>query len=193
MSKLTLLLVAIATFSCSSSTSNTPRARAPWVPDLAQFFDDAADFIENPGDLQGDWATSYQADLRGLVDEADLICRIHVTTINEDIAIDGHRRKHLLTRITSTLRGTAPAEDQLDLNVDEGSAGFDSVDRSERRLFNGRYVAFVRWYEDENGQLQSHWHLSPGTNAVVEMVRQAITERENAPPRRDREQASVEK
>ncbi len=182
--KLMLPLAFLFSQACSSSSSNTPRPRAPWEPELAQFFDDAADFIEDPGDLQGNWATSYQSELRGRVDEADLIARVHITTINEDIAIDGHRRKHLIARVTSVLRGDAPPDDRLILSVDEGSAGFDTVDRSERRLFNGRYVAFVRWYEDEDGTVKSHWHLSPGSRAVVEMVRQAITEREQATPGR---------
>lgn len=184
VSKWVVLVTMLAFAACSTSSRgrNTIRPRAPWEPELAQFFDDAADFIEDPGDLQGNWATGYQGELRGRVDESDLICRVHITTINEDISVDGHRRKHLLARVTSVLRGDSPPEDRLHLTVDEGSAGFDAVDRAERRLFNGRYVAFVRWYEDEDGQVRSHWHLSPNSSAVIDMVRGAITEREEAVP-----------
>ncbi len=184
IAKWVVLVTMLTLVACSNSSTGrtTIRPRAPWEPELAQFFDDAADFIEDPGDLQGNWATGYQGELRGRVDEADLICRVHITTINEDIAVDGHRRKHLLARVTSVLRGDNPPEDRLHLTVDEGSAGFDAVDRAERRLFNGRYVAFVRWYEDDDGQVRSHWHLSPNSSAVIDMVRGAITEREEAVP-----------
>jgi hypothetical protein len=149
---------------------------------MAEFFDDAADFIEDPGALGGSWASSYGAELQGRVDQADLICRVHIATINEDIDVDGHRRKHLLTRVSSTLRGDAPADGRLNLTVDQGSVGFDTVDRGERRLFNNRFIAFVRWYENDDGEVRAHWHLSPDTRPVVELVRRRITERQVATP-----------
>lgn len=183
-----LVAITMTLMACSqTSRGNRPiRPHAPWDPELARFFDDSADFIEDPNDLQGTWATSYHGELQGRVDDADLICRVHVTTINEDISVDGHRRKHLLAQVTSTLRGTAPHEDRLNLVVDQGSSGFDMVDRGERRLFNGRFVAFVRWYEDDDETIRAHWHLSPGSRAVIDLVRQSIVEREQATPTSER-------
>ena len=90
---------------CTASVGTQARPRAPWEPELAEFFDDAADFIADPGDLQGEWARGYDAELQGRVDEADLICRVFINTINEDINVEGHRRKHLLMRVTSVLHG----------------------------------------------------------------------------------------
>ncbi len=170
------LMLIVGVSSCSSTTSNI-RPQAPWEPELAEFFDDAADFIQNPGDLQGAWSTGYSRELQGRVDEADLICRVTVSTLNEDINVEGHRRKHLLMGITSVLYGEEPEGRRLHLSVDEGSAGFDTIDASERRLLDNQFVAFVRWYEDEDSAVRGHWHLSPGTRSVVELVRHQIIER----------------
>lgn len=176
------VLAVIAVLSSCSSTTTQVRPRAPWEPELAQFFDDAADFIEDPGDLQGAWSTDYARELQGRVDEADLICRVEVRTINEDISVDGHRRKHLLMQISSVLHGEAPSDNRLHVSVGEGSSGFDTIDRSERRLIGNHFVAFIRWYEDDDDVVRAHWHLSPATRPLIAMVRRAITEREEAAP-----------
>lgn len=171
-----LVLSSLTALGCSSAGTQV-RPRAPWEPGLAEFFDDAADFIEDPGDLEGAWATDYSTALQGRIDEADLIARVLITTINEDINVEGQRRKHLLAQITSTLSGDAPADERLHLIVDDGSEGFDTIDRGERRLFNNRFVAFVRWYETEEGVVRAHWHLSPGSRPVVDLVRRSIEQR----------------
>lgn len=178
---LCFLLLSVLIASCGSNGTQV-RPRAPWEPELAEFFDDAADFILNPGDLQGAWATDYAGALLGRIDESDLICRVHITTINEDIAIDGHRRMHLLMRVTSTLHGRGPEDERLHLLVGEGSEGFDTVDRGQHRLFNNRFVAFVRWYENDEGVVRAHFHLSPASRQVVELVRRSITERHQVEP-----------
>lgn len=171
-----LAIASLLALGCSSAGTQV-RPRAPWEPELADFFDDAADFIEDPGDLEGAWATDYSTGLQGRIDEADLIARVLITTINEDINVEGQRRKHLLATITSVLSGEAPADERLHLIVDDGSEGFDTIDRGERRLFNNRFVAFVRWYESEDGVVRSHWHLSPGSRPVVDLVRRSIEQR----------------
>jgi len=173
--------VALTLFACGGPSQQI-RARAPWDPELAPFFDDAVDFISNPGDLEGTWSSSYASELRARSDSADLVCRAHVDTVREDIGVDGERRKHLLARVTSGLFGAIPADERLHLVVDEGSAGFDTVDQSTNRILNNVFVVFVRWYEDENGQLRSHWHLSPGSRAVVQSTRRALEERNRATP-----------
>ena len=171
----------VAGAGCSSSTAQV-QPQAPWDPNLAQFFDDAVDFIEDPGDLAGAWASGYAQEVQGRVDEADVIARVHVTTVNEDIAVDGHRRKHVLMNVTSLLYGDMPPDERLHLSVGEGVAGFDTVDRNERRLIDNRFVAFVRWYDDDDGTVRAHWHLSPGSRAVIETVRRQVTERQEASP-----------
>jgi hypothetical protein len=176
------IMVVTAVLSACSSTGTQVRPRGPWSPELAQFFDDAADFIEDPGDLQGAWSADYARELQGRVDEADLICRAEVRTVNEDISVDGHRRKHLLMQVTSVLYGEAPEDNRLHISVGEGSSGFDTIDRSERRLISNHFIAFIRWYEDDDGSVRAHWHLSPATRPLVAMVRRAITERQEAAP-----------
>jgi hypothetical protein len=171
-----LVLVSLTALGCSSAGTQV-RPRAPWEPELAEFFDDAADFIEDPGDLEGAWATDYSTGLQGRIDEADLIARVLITTINEDINVEGQRRKHLLAQITSTFAGEAPTDERLQLMVDDGAEGFDTIDRGERRLFNNRFVAFVRWYESEDGVVRAHWHLSPGSRPVVDLVRRSVDQR----------------
>lgn len=175
-------LALLASAAACSAPAAQIRASAPWDPDLAPFFDDAADFIANPGDLEGTWATDYAVELRGRVDAADLICRIHVNTVREDIAVEGARRKHLLATVTSAMHGVAPPDERLYLTVDEGSGGFDTIDRNVQRILDNRFVAFVRWYEDDEGALRAHWHLSPATPEVVGAVRAALEERESATP-----------
>ena len=166
---------------CGPATTQI-RPQAPWDPELAPFFDDAADFIADPGGLEGSWATDYAGELRGRVDAADLIARVLVTTVREDISIDGTRRKHLVMQVTSVLDGQEPPEARLQVAVDEGSAGFDTVDRNVRRLLANRFVAFVRWYEDDEGTLRSHWHLSPASPQVIRATRSALEVRQRARP-----------
>ena len=66
-----------------------------------------------------------------------------------------------------TIRGKAPGR-PIELVVNQGDAGFVSVDNNLSRLQGARVLVYVRWYRAETGELANHFHLSPASDEVIE-------------------------
>jgi hypothetical protein len=60
--------------------------------------------------------------------------------------------------------------------VSEGTGGFETVARNERRIVDGRFVLFVKWYANDAGEVRSHWHLTPATRDLVAKVKQMLAD-----------------
>jgi imidazolonepropionase-like amidohydrolase len=71
--------------------------------------------------------------------------------------------------VAERLYGAAPGG-AVTVSVREGDAGYPSIKSSESRMLKAPFVVFVKWYEDDIGQVFPHWHLSPDTESVRSMV-----------------------
>lgn len=164
------LPVFVATFltlalgACGSSRT-VVRPTSPFEEVHARFFDDAADFIREPVQLGGQWASNWDEELRGRVGYADTIALIKVETLRTSIDVERHRTYHLVCRADHMYRGALPEEDHIEVSVTEGSGGFETIARNERQLVEGQYLLFIKWADEgeDSDVVVPKWHLSPAS------------------------------
>lgn len=174
---LLVLTLCLAGAACSSTrtTGATHVASAPFTPDLAAFFDDAVDYVENVEDLGGRVASDWRRQIDGLAQNSDVITVVRVETVTSgtESSSSGSMR---LTTVSSRapLRGTVPDDRRIDLRVSEGEVGYNTVRNSSTRLQSREWLMFVRWYDDADGQVRPHWHLTPATPAAIQRAQDAI-------------------
>lgn len=173
MNRLSAFVLLAALSTGCASTSNAPSITVRgFTPELARYFDDSADFIEDVDALGGRVASDWRRQVRGLSAESDLIVavRIETVTLGDDNATS---RAYRLTAVAARepLLGTLPPDRHVDLRVTEGENGFNGVRQNEQRLQARTFLLFVRWYE-EDGVRRAHWHLSPETEALTRRVRE---------------------
>lgn len=172
-----LPFVSLAMAACGGNGGNGAQARvtSPFTTEHARFFDDAVDLIREPEALGGRWAEEWDEELRGRTGYADLIARVVVQTLRTDTDLEHRNTYHLVCRINETLQGESPGE-EVQVSVSEGSGGFETVARNERRIVDARFVLFLKWYADDAGEVKSHWHLTPATRSMVEQVKLMIAD-----------------
>lgn len=165
-------LVAALSLGCASTNTSAAITARPFTPDLARYFDDAADFLEDVDALGGRVASDWRRQVRGLSTEADVIVavRVETVTLGDDNATT---RAYRLTAVATRdpIRGALPNDRRIDLRVTEGEVGFNAIHQNEQRLQVRSYLLFARWYDDD-GTTRAHWHLSPETDAITRQVRE---------------------
>ncbi len=173
-----LLVVALGLgAACSSTNANTASriVTAPFTPDLAAFFDDSVDYVENVEDLGGRVASDWRRQIDGLSRNADVIgvVRIETVTSGSESSSSGSFR---LTTVSSRapFKGTFPSDGRIDLRVLEGEVGYHTVRNSAQRLQANQWLLFVRWYDDADGQVRPHWHLTPATAGAIQRAQDAF-------------------
>lgn len=172
-----LLALALSGVACSTTTSNGAArvVSAPFTPELAVYFDDAVDYVENVEDLGGRVATDWRRQIDGLSQNADIVAVVRVETVTagaESTSSGSFRLSTIATR--AALRGTLPEDHRVDLRVSEGEVGYHTVRNSASRLQSREWILFVRWYDDADGQVRPHWHLTPATPSAVQRVQDAV-------------------
>jgi hypothetical protein len=146
--------------------------------------EDGVDFVDDPTVLEGRWQEDWMRDLDRRVSISDGIFVIQIRTIRTDVDLERQETFRLIGEIGATLYGDTPDSDELELTVEQGSGGFDTVEGNEQRLMRERMLAFVKWYESESGNVLAHWHLSPATDGVIARVEYLIQGRRDGAGRR---------
>ncbi len=171
-----VLALALGGVACSSSSANSRRVvAAPFTPELAAFFDDSVDYVENVEDLGGRVASDWRRQIDGLARNADIIVVVRVETVTagaESTSSGSYRLTTVATR--SPMKGTLPDDRRVDLFVSEGEVGYNTVRNSATRLQSREWLLFVRWYDDVDGRVRPHWHLTPSTPAALQRAQDAI-------------------
>lgn len=172
-----LFALAVALPACGSSRT-VVRPTSPFEEVHARFFDDAADFISEPVALGGQWASDWDDELRGRVGYSDTIVLVKVETLRTSIDVERRRTYHLVCKANRMMRGELPEEDRIEVAVAEGSGGFETIARNERRLVEGQYLLFIKWaQEGEDSEVTiPKWHLSPASQRALGDVRRMLTE-----------------
>ena len=177
------VILAALSGACASTRTSSAVASRPFTPELAHFFDDAADFIEDVDALGGRVAADWRRQVRGLAAESDLIVavRVETVTLGDD---NSSTRAYRLTAVATRdpIHGTLPSDRRIDLRVTEGEVGFNAIHQNERRLQSRTYLLFARWYDDD-GTPRAHWHLSPETEALTRRVREVTGANDPNAPR----------
>lgn len=165
--------VAVLLLALSGACSGAQQARPPrpFTPQLARFFDDSVDYVQDVEGLGGRVAADWQAQIDGLSRESDVIAVARIETVVLGTDIDGSRNYRLTAALSDVIKGEAPRDNHVALRVSQGQVGYNTVAGRETRLQSGRYIAFIRWYTDGAGELRAHWHLSPYSDSLLSRVR----------------------
>ncbi|MBW2276607.1 MAG: hypothetical protein JRF63_03885, partial [Deltaproteobacteria bacterium] len=83
--------------------------------------------------------------------------------------------KRIEAQITEVLYGSTPTE-KIFLQSSKASLGYPLIIRHERHL-TGEFLAFIRWFDEEDGTLGHHFHLSPSSIEMRKAVQDIIDKR----------------
>jgi hypothetical protein len=132
----------------------------------ARLFEHGADFIGRLSGLEGKWRSDWDRDLAERVKAADLIAIVNLRRSRTDRDPEMRITHRFYGDVERAIQGSAPAQ-SLELVVNQGDAGFPSVDGNLTRLQGARVLVYVRWYRSETGAIENHFHLSPASDEVI--------------------------
>lgn len=166
-------------FACGGSGPVQPRVSSDFTPEDARLFEDGVDFVHDPEVLEGRWREDWSNELQARIIAADLVALVNVNTVRIDVDLERHETYRLFAELEEVYVGDEQ-EDELMLPVREGDAGFGTVQGNDERIRRQAFLLFAKWYEDENGRVLPHWHLSPAVSSVTRRV-QFLIERHRTP------------
>ena len=153
----------------------------PFTAEHETAFENGIDYIADPTILEGSWLRSWEDDIDRRVHLSDAIAFVTITTLRQDVDLDRHETFRLIARVDRERHGTLP--DEISFVVRQGQPGFGTVTGNDARILNQRFVAFVKWAE-EDGQIVGRWHLSPASERVVRRVNTIVERVHTAPEER---------
>jgi hypothetical protein len=148
----------------------------PWdAAGEATVFDDGIDMVDDPAKLSGEWAFRARQDLDARSNLADMIAVVNIVSIQTMKDVDGTEARRVDTRIVRILYGATP-DKALVLKSSATSLGNALITRYEGRL-SGDFVVFLRWFEQKDGTIGHHFHFSPSSPQILEMVHKYVEAR----------------
>ncbi|MFH1434670.1 MAG: hypothetical protein ABIJ56_03035 [Pseudomonadota bacterium] len=160
LSFLPVLLVFAAAAAGCGSKGNELKPKSPWEESFHEYFDDSIDYTINPQSLSGQWLFTYQKQLKGRLTYSEIVLGVNVVSITQKTNPEGRGCKDLYCDVKANVKGNY-AKDSVTLTVCDDQAGFDSLSEDDSRLFDRVMIAFVKLYENADGTVAMHWHLSP--------------------------------
>ncbi len=152
------------------------RVSGEFTAEHAELFEDGFDFVKEPASLDGKWLQSWQQEIQKRVDYSDLVAVVTVNTLRTDVDPERQTSYRVVAEIERRIYGGFP-DAEIELTVDENAVGYASVKENQELLLNRVFVAYVRWYETEAGEIAGHWHLSPASDGVVGATEKLVKER----------------
>lgn len=162
---------------CGGPSNTTPaKPSSPFTATDLRLFDDGVDLVSDPDGLGGKWADDWNVDMRDRVGRSDLIALVTVNTLLSDTGPEGHLAHRLVVAVGTAMKGKPPA-DEINLSSPDSAVGFPTVDSNKTRLLHMRLLVLLKWYEEADGSVSSHFHLVSDADTIVSRV-QAHIERE---------------
>jgi hypothetical protein len=146
----------------------------PWDEHARQVFDDNID-PEAVG-LSMERGTSARADprLRERAQTADVVARVKVQTVTVDSAGDQHTYHLGILVGTPPLADPKVKEKNFELSIKPSSSAFGIARSLDAGLRGRTFVAFLRRYTGDDGDMALHWHLAADTADVAAAVKEAV-------------------
>jgi len=151
-------------------------AGRPWDAAMeATVFDDGIDVVDNPAKLSGEWAFRARRDLEARSNLADMVAVVTIMSVQTMRDVDSNEARRVDARVEKALYGSSP-NNNLVLKSSASALGNALLMRHEGRL-TGSYLVFLRWFEQEDGTIGHHFHLSPSSPEISEQVRKYVRAR----------------
>ena len=170
------LVFALVLFTGCGGGTHSIRVTSEFTSEHAELFEDGFDFVKEPAALEGQWLEDWQREIQSRVANSDYIAVVTVTTLRTDVDPERRTSFRVVGDIERPLYGSIP-DRELDLTVDENAVGYASVRDNQELFLNQVFVAYVKWYEDEEGEVAAHWHLSPASEGIVGATEKLVKER----------------
>ncbi len=162
--------VFLALTGCGGKSVTTPAVpSSPFTETDLKLFDDGVDLVSDPDGLAGRWADDWNIEMRDRVGRSDLIAIVEVQTQLTDTSPEGRTSHQLAVVVERVLKGKPPAM-ELSLSSADSSIGYPSVDQNKGRLLHMRLLALIKWVEEPDGSVSSHFHLTSSSDKVVSRV-----------------------
>jgi hypothetical protein len=172
-----LFFVAVLLTACGGPSTTTPaRPSSPFTATDLKLFDDGVDLVQDPDGLGGKWADDWNFDMRDRVARSDLIALVTVNTLLTDTDPEGHVAHRLVVGVEKSMKGMPPAE-EINLSSPDSAVGFPTVDTNKGRLLHMRLLVLLKWVEEPDGSVSSHFHLVAPADTILSRV-QAHIERD---------------
>lgn len=176
-SLLLLGLVSALLAACGGPPTTTPaRPTSPFTETDLKLFDDGVDLVSDPDGLGGKWADDWNIEMRERVGRSDLIALVTVNTLLSDTDPEGHVAHRLVVQVEKVMKGKPPSN-EINLSSLDSSVGFPTVDSNKTRLLHMRLLGLLKWVEQTDGSVSSHFHLVSSADTIVSRV-QAHIERD---------------
>jgi hypothetical protein len=171
----TILVISLAAVLLAAGCGGGFKVGSPWNPNEARFFDDGIDLIKQPSKLGGEWAYNHEEELDARINLGDLTALVSVLTVQTTTDIEGKEAKRIEAQIVEEWYGKSPTETVF-LQSSKASLGYPLILRHERHL-TGKFLVFIRWFDEEDGSLGHHFHLSPASTEMRKKVQGMIDKR----------------
>ena len=152
------------------------RVSGEFTAEHAELFEDGFDFVKAPASLEGKWLQGWKEEIEKRVAYSDLVAVVTVNTLRTDVNPERQISYRVVAEIERRIYGDFPYA-EIELTVDENAVGYASVNENQELYLNRAFVAYIRWYEKEDGEIAAHWHLSPASDGVVGATESLIAER----------------
>ena len=143
-----------------------------WDVKEAPFFDDGVDMVQDLSSLSGQWGYKQENEFNGRLQLADFVAEIDILSVQTSTDLDGGMSKRIEISVVNTLYGDAPAKNIFVVSSKE-ALGYELILRYEKHL-KGSFFIFVRWFDEEDGSVGHHFHLSPVSDKLKPEVEQSV-------------------
>ncbi len=156
------------------------RPTTPFTEEDAEIFEDGVDLIQDPEALEGRWREDWSRDLDKRVSFSDYIGVVRVSYLRTDTDPSRVSTYRIIGHVERAVYGEY-GEDELELIVKEDEGGYGTIVGNEAQILDASFVAFVKWYTTESGDVAPHWHLAPATHPIVARVEYLVERRHEVP------------
>lgn len=160
--------LAFALFACAScGGSSKGSVTSPFSPEDEALFDGSVEFVEDPAKLSGRWRDDWEREIGARAARADVVFVGVLKTARQGGDSKGRAFVDLGFEVEKTLKGKIDAS--VDLRSRADHPGHRTLGRAGDRVLGGRFVAFVKWIE-EDGVVRGRFHLAHASDIVLSAV-----------------------
>jgi hypothetical protein len=153
---------------CGGGTSSGVGAvKSPFLPEDEALFDGGVEFVDDPEKLTGRWREDWERELSDRVARADAVFVGEVVATRLGADVKGESFVDIGVAVEKKLRGKIGDDVELRSRADD--PGYRTLARAGDRLLGGKYVAFVKWVE-EDGKVRGRFHLAHASGFVLSAV-----------------------